>query len=345
MSSTPPADHEERRAPELLECLRDAAAFYRNQVERSWVPDYLNRRNLYAQLVPAGLGYAPDGWDATSRHLLRVGHSADSIEAAGMARRTPRGLVDVFRDRLMVPLTDPDGALVGFTGRAAPGADPNVPKYLNSPATKVFAKRDLLYGLAEDAEALRHGAMPVIVEGPMDRLALTQAAGGRAIVGLTPCGTAFGPRQAAALLAVVGARRPIAVALDADDAGRAATRHCWEVLADAGAQHLRHIQLPAGKDPADLVRSGRPNVLRHAITQNRPLVLVVADQTIASAGVAADDWQSALLVARQLFRENLHRIPAAQVGTYVAHVAQRLRLEPELATVAATEAVSWGSGS
>jgi len=339
-SATTPELSEQDRAA-ALQALADAARFYRGQVERSWVPDYLNRRNLYSQLGPASLGHAPGGWATTRNHLRRHGHADEALEAAGLVRRTQQGrLVDVFRDRLMVPLTNPHGELVGFTGRAAPDAADDVPKYLNSPVSDIFVKHDLLYGLAEDADALRRGAMPVLVEGPLDRLALTVAARGLAVVGLAPCGTAFGPRQASALLDAVGLRRPVAVALDPDAAGRDATRRAWEVLTGAGAQHLRHVDLPDGRDPAELVRNGRSNVLRHAIATTSPLAHAVADTTITSATISPEDWPRALTTARQLFHTDLLRLPTDQVASYVAHVADRLHLDLETATAAAADAVS-----
>ena len=339
-SATTPGLSEQDRAA-ALQALTDAARFYRGQVERSWVPDYLNRRNLYSQLGPAGLGHAPGGWATTRNHLRRHGHTDAVLVAAGLVRRTQQGrLVDVFRDRLMVPLTTSQGVLVGFTGRAIPDAADDVPKYLNSPASDIFAKHDLLYGLAEGAEALRRGAMPVLVEGPLDRLALTVAARGLAVVGLAPCGTAFGPRQARALLNTIGARRPVAVALDPDPAGRDATRRAWEVLTGAGAQHLRHVALPDGRDPAELVRNGRAKVLRHAIATSTPLAHAVADTTITAAAISPEDWPRALTLARQLFQTDLPRVPTDQVASYVAHVAGRLHLDLETATAAAADAVS-----
>jgi len=344
MAATPPNASPVPQHQAVLAALQDAARFYRAEVGRSWVPDYLNRRNLYGQLHPAQLGYAPGGWTTTSDHLSRQGHAPATLQAAGLARPTAQGgrPIDLFRDRLVVPLTDAAGVLVGFTGRAAPDAEADVPKYLNSPASEVFVKHNLLYGLAEDAEALRRGAMPVLVEGPLDRLALAQATGGLAAVGVAPCGTAFGPRQAAVLLQAVGGNRPIAVALDADAAGRAATRHAWETLTDAGARHLRHVELPGGKDPADLVRNGRGNLLRHAIAQNTPLAHAVADNTIddLTAVTSARDWQRDLTLARRLFHSDLRRVPTNQVASYVAHVAARLRLEPEDATAAAADAIT-----
>ena len=109
--TTPPASPQ-REA--VLAALQDAASFYRAEVGRSWVPDYLNRSNLYAQLRPAQIGYAPGGWTTTTGYLTRKGHAPATLEAAGLARATAQGrLVDHFRDRLMVPLTDASGVLVG----------------------------------------------------------------------------------------------------------------------------------------------------------------------------------------------------------------------------------------
>lgn len=327
----------------VLAALADAHAFYRSRLDRSWVPDYLNRRNLYPQIVPARLGYAPGGWTTTRDHLRRQGYADETLEHAGLARRTSTGgLVDLFRDRLIVPLRTPDGTLVGFSGRAAPIADVTTPKYLNSPASDVFVKHELLLGLAEDADALRAGAMPVVVEGPLDRLAVAQATHALAFVGVAPCGTALSAQQATALLKAVGPRRPIAVMFDADHAGRTATRHAWEVLTDAGATHLRHVTLPDGKDPAELVRNGRGNLLQDAVYRNGPLAEAVADITISSAAIPTGEWQRGLLTAQQLFRDDLHRIPTDQVAAYVAHIAHQLRLPADMATAAAADAVAAG---
>ncbi|MFP5283814.1 MAG: hypothetical protein ACLGIF_10240, partial [Actinomycetes bacterium] len=131
--------------PPVLHALADAHAYYQGLVDGSWVPDHLNRRNLYPQMRPARLGYAPAGWDRTLAHLRLLGYADATVEAAGLARRTSRGrLVDVFRDRLMVPLTNRDRAVVGFIGRRGPAAGDDVPKYLNSPQTAVFCKREVL---------------------------------------------------------------------------------------------------------------------------------------------------------------------------------------------------------
>lgn len=330
--------HEQLRA-----VLRDAQAFYQASLGSSWVPDYLNRRNLYAQIEPAGLGYAPAGWTQTLGQLRGIGHEETAIEEAGLARRASTGqLIDVFHDRLTIPLTTPAGELVGFTGRAPHTAGQEVPKYLNSPTSQLFAKHRILYGLHEDADALQRGAMPVLVEGPLDRLALAQASRGLRVVGLAPCGTALTDEQVRALLDVMGPQRPIAVALDPDPAGRAATVRAWELLTAADAQNLLHVPLPEGKDPAELIRAGRGDALRRAVTHNRPLAMAVADQRIAAARIQHGDWQRGLMVARDVCRTDLPYVPWQHVATYIIRLAASLHLNVDLVTDAAAEALAAG---
>lgn len=328
---------------DLLQVLHDAHAFYRSQVDRSWVPHHLNRRNLYPQMRPAGIGYAPPGWTTTVDRLRGMGYSDPMIEAAGLARTASTGnLIDVFRDRLMVPLTSSDRDVVGFIGRCSESAGDDVPKYLNSPQSAVFAKHDVLYALGEDAEALRRGGMPIIVEGPMDRLAIRQGGRNLAVTGVAPCGTALTQQQVTALIGVVGIRRPIAVALDPDPAGRAATIRAWELLTAAGSRNLLHVALPDGKDPAELIRNGRGQVLRDAITGHQPLAIAVADQRVVAAQPDPDNWMQRAAIARHVLRQDLQFVPPDQVGRYVAHLSRRLELNPETVTAEATDAIARG---
>ena len=118
----------------LLGVVADSHDFFRRQVGSSWVPDYLAGRALDQAISTHGLGYAPGGWTALTDHLRSLGYTDDHIEAAGMATRARTGnLIDRFRDRLTIPLRDPDGDLVGFTARRAPDSrrspDTEVPEH------------------------------------------------------------------------------------------------------------------------------------------------------------------------------------------------------------------------
>ena len=163
-----------------------AARFFEDNVAGSWVPGYLASRGFDVDaLRPWGIGYAPAAWTALTDYARDLGFGHEAIVLAGLARRSARGsLIDLFRDRLMFPVRSPDGTVAGFIGRAPPGAhhlggDPAAghlaPVYLNTPATPLYRKGALLFGLHEATPALTAGARPVLAEGPLDALAITLA--------------------------------------------------------------------------------------------------------------------------------------------------------------------------
>ena len=186
---------------DLVAVGRAAEEFFRSSLPGSWVPGYLTRRGFEPRVqLRWHAGYAPASWVALTRHLRALGFTDLVIQAAGLARRSRRGtLIDTFRDRAMLPIRATDGGMVvAFIGRAADGARPGTPKYLNSPRTALYDKSTILFGLCEGRDALAGGARPVIVEGPLDAIAVTAAGQGR-YVGVTPCGTALTRQHAAAL--------------------------------------------------------------------------------------------------------------------------------------------------
>src|SRR6266516_4629099 len=201
--------------------LWDAEHFYAARLDDSWVPSYLRERGFDATVATEWrIGYAPSGWTTLTDHLLGLGHHRADIEAAGLTRRSRRGtLIDHFRDRAMLAIRRPDGPIAGFIAR--PGSGPGAPKYLNSPETAAYKKGDVLFGLHEARERLARGALPVIVEGPFDAIAVTLA--DARCAGIAPCGTALTTRHVAALGKLADLRDTgVLVALDGDRAGRAA---------------------------------------------------------------------------------------------------------------------------
>src|SRR5262249_16256456 len=155
---------------DLVRVQRDAARFFQARLAGSWVPGYLAARGFGPGILARWqVGYAPSGWAGLVRHLRETGHGDELIEAAGLARRSGRGtLAHFFADRAMFPIRSADGTVVAFIGRAGKDAPARVPKYLNSPATCIYDKSAVLFGLWEARDALTHGARPVIVEGPLD---------------------------------------------------------------------------------------------------------------------------------------------------------------------------------
>ena len=247
-----------------------AEHFYLGHLHRSWAPRYLASRGLNQVAVTRWrIGYAPTGWTTLTDHLRRLGHDDAAIQEAGLARRSSRGtLIDHFRDRVMLAIRDERGEIVGFIGRARPNADPRTPKYLNSPESATFKKGEVLFGLHEARSQLAHGAMPVLVEGPFDAIAVT-AADPQRYAGLAPCGTAFTTRQAEALFRTVDLHQVgVLVALDGDRAGREAAIKAHEIL----LPHTRTANaaiMPSGRDPAEILQSRRPRRTTRCLTARR----------------------------------------------------------------------------
>ena len=276
------------RDPRIEGVLLDAEQFYTGQLAGSWAPAYLRKRGITAAAMGEWhIGYAPRGWTALTSYLRGRGHHDDAIQAAGLARLSSRGtLIDHFRDRVMLPVRGEQGTLAGFIGRARPGAGPALPKYLNGPATSTYQKGDLLFGLHLARGHLARGAIPVIVEGPFDAIAVTLADPYH-YAGLAPCGTALTSRQAAALGRAADLRHAgVLVAFDDDIAGRKAAVRAYGILRSI-SDRLQSVTL-SGKDPAEILETEGAAALQ-AILQDRvrPLSAVVIDAHL-------DPWESRL---------------------------------------------------
>lgn len=298
------------------EVLADTQRFYRQRVYKSWVRDYLRGRRLSAAISEAGIGYAPSGWTATTDHLLSLGHFPGDLVRAGVAVEGYRGLRDVMRDRLMLPVQDHTGRLVGFLGRANPD-DTRSPKYLNTPSTELYEKRSTLYGLGEGRHALAAGATPLIVEGPMDKLAVDRAVSrfNRSVVALASCGTAVTAAHIARIRTITDA--PIWFCFDADAAGRRAMLHAWAVTAEQGRVAQRVVQLPSGHDPAS-VQTG---TLAHAVRHATPMSVAVAQAQLEQWG-RPDNPVKAELMVDALAKRDAARLAPEDSIEWIRTVAQ-----------------------
>jgi len=298
------------------EVLAHTQRFYRQRVYKSWAHDYLHSRHLSAAISEAGIGYAPLGWTATTDHLLSLGHSPGDLVRAGVSIKGDRGLRDVMRDRLILPVHDHTGRLVGFLGRANPD-DSHSPKYLNTPSTESYKKRSTLYGLGESRVALRGGATPLIVEGPMDKLAVDKMASqfrGN-IVALASCGTSLTTDHLARIRAITD--KPAWFCFDADAAGQRALLHAWEITADQGRAAQRAVQLPAGHDPASV----QTDTFAHAIRHATPMSVAVAQAQLERWG-RPDNPVKAELMVDALAKRDAGRIRPDDSIEWIRTVAQ-----------------------
>ncbi|EWT05263.1 transfer protein Tra [Intrasporangium chromatireducens Q5-1] len=240
-----------------------ATTFYESQYQYSWARDYLAARlgqdlTGHPDYRP---GYAPPGWTALVDHLRALGVTDEEMITTGVAgvARTGR-LIDRFRDRAVLPIIH-DGDVLGFVGRRHPDrtdAAHAEPKYLNTATTALFHKGAQLYG------ALPHlrdaGADPVLVEGPIDALAVTLATAG-SHVGLAPLGTALTEEQARELLTYQAA--PV-IATDADQPGRRAAERAFWMLTQHGLAPTV-ARLHDGLDPASMLAEQGPEALVAAL--------------------------------------------------------------------------------
>ncbi len=314
------------RRESLHRALSLAAGWFRAQLrtpEAAGALAYLREsRGLSETTIETfGLGFAPEGWDRLLRHLQQVeGLAPELLEAAGLVvpRKGGDGFYDRFRHRVMVPIHDRQGRVIGFGGRALDGAEP---KYLNSPETEVFAKGQHLFGLDRAAEAIRREDRAVVVEGYFDAIALHAAGIGHAVAAL---GTALSRHQITQICRCCDSRRLI-LNFDTDAAGvRAAQRAIGEVeqLALQGQLELRVLQLPEGKDPDEFLRARGSGDYR-ALLDQAPLWLDwQIDQLLEGRDLSrADQFQGAVSALVEL----LGKLPQSALRShYLQRVAERL---------------------
>ena len=246
---------------------------------------YLKERGINDETIKDfQLGMAPKAWEALKGHLSDLGHSEQQMLAAGLIierENDDRGAYDRFRERLMFPIRDTKGRVIGFGARAL---DDSQPKYLNSPQTPLFDKSGSLFAIDRAQQAIRDEGEVVLVEGYMDALQAHQV-GFANVVAIM--GTALTERQ---VTLVRNYARRYALALDQDAAGEEATRRSLEsafdifrreVMRVAGSAvpmgvrrelpKLRIITLPPGRDPDDVIRND-PDDWRNRIEQATPIL-------------------------------------------------------------------------
>jgi DNA primase len=238
-------------------------------------------------------GQAPAGWTGLVNHLRSRGVTNDEMTAAGVATVARTGsLIDRFRDRLMFPIIH-NREILGFVGRRHPhltDTDRGGPKYLNTADTPLFHKGAQLFGANEVDIAA--GGIPVIVEGPMDAIAVTLAGGGR-YIGVAPLGTSLTDEQASQL-ARIGIN-PI-VATDADIAGRvAAERNFW--ILTSYRLDPRFAPFPEGSDLADLLTLNGPAALTTVLDQAGPLGERLVEERLTSLPPDQAQSEAARVVA------------------------------------------------
>ncbi|HEY1436682.1 MAG TPA: DNA primase [Casimicrobiaceae bacterium] len=264
-TQVPPASGGHDEALDLSGVLLQAAKFYRLQLKESErAIAYLKGRGLSGPVAARfGIGYAPDDWQPLAGAF--PDYQSKVLEIAGLVIAGDAGKrYDRFRDRIMFPIHDGSGRVIGFGGRVL---DKGEPKYLNSPETPLFSKGRELYGMFQARPAIRAAGKVVVVEGYMDVVALAQNGVEFAVATL---GTATTPTHAQKLFRVTDT---VIFCFDGDEAGRRAAWRALEntlsVLADG--KDARFLFLPDGEDPDDYIRQRGKSAFEALLDEATPL--------------------------------------------------------------------------
>ncbi len=319
----------------LFELLETATIFYSSRLSDS-AKAYLKERGLSDGTVSNfRVGWAGDSWSEASEYFKSKKFTDNEIIEAGLAKKSERGgLTDKFRNRIMFPIGDPAGRIVGFSGRIFPSTssgqaakklgDFEPPKYLNSPETPLFHKSRILYGFDKAKQSIRKHNFAILVEGQMDLLASHEAGWGNTVA---VSGTAFTPEHVTLIKRMT---ENLVIALDADQAGiKAAGKAARAAL--QGGMNVKVAQLPTGSDPADLILKEGVEAWRAAIRDSKDIITFLLDVLYAHAP------------ERDKFRRNVEAVVLPFLGDvqspiareqYVREIARRLNVSEGAVTEA-----------
>lgn len=276
-------------APDLYELMQAATRYYREQLKQSpRAIDYLKRRGLSGEIAARfGIGYAPEAW----QNLSEIAHSYQdaSLVETGLVLEGDSGKrYDRFRDRIMFPIVNARGQVIGFGGRIL---DSGEPKYLNSPETVLFEKGHELYGLFQAQKAIRANQQVVVVEGYMDVVALAQHGVEYAVATL---GTATTPYHVQKLLRVA---EQVVFCFDGDAAGQ---RAAWRALENSlphlvDGKRMGFLFLPKEHDPDSYIREYGRETFEQLLHDSLPLSGYLLRELSARVDLRTQEGRSSLL--------------------------------------------------
>jgi DNA primase len=260
-----PGETYQKVAPDLYEVMQTATRYYREQLKQNQrAIDYLKQRGLSGEIAAKfGIGYAPDGWQNLAAAF--PDYQDEILNETGLVITGDEGKrYDRFRDRIMFPIINQRGQVIGFGGRVL---DKGEPKYLNSPETPLFEKGRELYGLYQAQKAIRAGQQVLVVEGYMDVVALAQHGVEYAVATL---GTATTPYHVQKLLRLT---EHIVFCFDGDKAGQ---RAAWRALENAlphlqDGKRISFLFLPVEHDPDSFIREFGKDAFEQLVREAMPL--------------------------------------------------------------------------
>ncbi len=286
---TPEQTQQHKVTPDLYEVMQSATRYYRDQLKLSSPAiDYLKRRGLSGEIaLRFGIGYAPEGWQNLGS--VFANYQDSSLLETGLVIENEDGKrYDRFRDRIMFPIVNARGQVIGFGGRVLDSGDP---KYLNSPETALFEKGRELYGLFQALKAIRTKRQVLVVEGYMDVVALAQHGIEYAVATL---GTATTPYHVQKLLRLTD---KVMFCFDGDAAGQ---RAAWRAMENALPQlvdgkHIGFLFLPSQHDPDSFVREHGTAAFEQLLQEALPLSSYVLRELSTQVDLRTQEGRTVLL--------------------------------------------------
>ncbi len=282
-------EYAQKIAPDLYEVMQTATHYYREQLKLSQrAIDYLKQRGLSGEIAAKfGIGYAPDGWQNLAAAF--PDYQDATLNETGLVITTDEAKrYDRFRDRIMFPIINVRGQVIGFGGRVL---DKGEPKYLNSPETPLFEKGRELYGLYQAQKAIRARQQVLVVEGYMDVVALAQHGVEYAVATL---GTATTPYHIQKLLRLT---EHIVFSFDGDKAGQKAA---WRALENAlpylqDGKRISFLFLPVEHDPDSFIRESGRDVFEQRVLEAMPLSSYLLREVGAELDLRTQEGRNQLL--------------------------------------------------
>ena len=298
----------------------DAARYFFANLQRNpKIKDYFLNRGIKEETIKHfGLGYSPDGWQNLMNYLKSRGYKENIISECGLILKSEKrgNYYDRFRNRVMFPVFDVRGRVIGFGGRVL---DDSKPKYLNSPETEVFHKGINLYGLNFAVKNLNADYI-IIVEGYMDLIALHQAGITNVVASL---GTALTVNQARLLKRYVS---KVIISYDADFAGQTATARGLKILRNAGFD-VKVLTVPEGKDPDEFVRNNGKDAFLRVIKEALPLIEYKIKR--ASQGIDFRDGNQLIKFGEQ-FAQILATLNPLEKDVYIKKVSEQTAVKEQV---------------
>ena len=326
---------EQSRRRRLIEAHRAAADFYAQQFLTAAARpgrEFLASRGFEASDAQRfGIGYAPDDWEMTTRHLRGLGFTEEELLTGGLAGRGRHGLTDKFRGRLIWPIRDLAGDVIAFGARKL-AADDNGPKYLNTAETPIFKKSSVLYGADLAKRDIAHRRQAVIVEGYTDVMACHLAGVTTAIA---TSGTSFGEGHIAILRRLLmddsQLRGEVVFTFDGDEAGRRAALRAFGLEERFVTQTFVAVQ-PNGLDPCDLRLKEGDAAVRDLVARRVPLYefavrAALGDYDLESAEGRIGALDAAARIVAKIKDHALRKVYAIKVDRWLGLMDEDLVLK------------------